>query len=1166
MAYLFTRLSSNYQNPDAEHIPKAKESESAEPKAPWAGLHDLRRSLVARGMFNEANALFRVELNRTSLEGREPILEEFLTAIEGLPTSHGRDLIESMVRLQGAISYILIYNFPRAKEEIEKSEAALNRWCTEFNVSDIYAVPTLHALICEKLKFIHDDAVKLEVAEAFIEIMERAGSSKTGSCISTATESAMSLFQSTRNDEYLAKYFALHKRLVEFDETQTEDLCDLIQHRSSLLTTTNKNMVDRQKSLEWIAGFFKNYPYFSLPAEIESLHRQRALLLRGLHRLEEAKQADDIADKFGAMRPSFGKWLNMGIVGAIAPRSAANDSLASHVEDDEGDYFYLSWLAAAREIDTIAGTVVSFLLDWSFNDFLEGRITIQEFQKVTNIPEDQLRDFHSAGGERIDEIKNHERGNMLSFLVPPDEKTEIAQGPRWNYMADWLNKAPEGQKNKRLFCLLVLRHARQYHFSDQRLWDLRITELHHLLELYENLPNFIREICRACFTSWLSELAFTYHKKFSKMPDLNDPAAYEILLKAEKYCDMAVKVLKDDYLQSSLANQERLAAQICFLKIRRLERQLELSSGSAQQEQQEQTDESATHCVYVTSRDLEEEIEVLRTKGLEKVKTAERIFTASELEASWLDGIDGVEHRQRLSESHVSILTTHTAINLLLFGQQQASQERVTEVWNWVQKFKARSLTRTIGMRSAIPPGLLKLILASSDARPIYEKMLDLQQRIEDAETSAKFDLRQQLDAHRNLMRKHPLLRSLINLREGTPLDLSDIAAVEAKAGRPIVLIDWFLLFSNPRDTTGTLLLFTARADSEPTMDVLTTKLKDIDKWQDDYLFPKALRDVGTRHKFDAIASGLVAPLLNRTKESELLVFCPSATLHRLPLHALSVSTLDGGTEALIHRNPIVYIHSHSLLRSCFAAAEPARQTPNPINPQFLSGISGVDAEHYEAGRVCIQDLAQRFHTPPMIDEGASKQLFLGTIPQSRLLHLHTHCNWNLTNPLDHHVEFPKLEIPNDPDSSVDRKLTAREIFDISLLPGTHVNMIACQGGLTQVKPGDEVMGLVPALLYSGATSMVSTLWSIADGDGAEFSDLFFQSFLQQCMEPNIKEGNAYFVDVAVALQEAVRELEAYDFKPLYSWAGFALHGFWQFPVSVVEAERLQEEDDDEEA
>ena len=433
-------------------------------------------------------------------------------------------------------------------------------------------------------------------------------------------------------------------------------------------------------------------------------------------------------------------------------------------------------------------------------------------------------------------------------------------------------------------------------------------------------------------------------------------------------------------------------------------------------------------------------------------------------------------------------------------------------------------------------------------------------------------------------MKKNALLRHLIELREGTPLELSDIAAIEKGVGNrnSIALIDWYHLPPYV-DIVNKMLLFTARADSAPTMDVLTTKLEHSHMWQAEYLQPKngeALRDIQARHSFNHLLNGLVAPLSYRTKEDDVLVLCPSTVfLHRLPLHALFLKTSPLGERdvfsPLIHRNPVVYIHSHSLLRSCFSTTEHARYSPASILPQFLSGISESHEEGYTAGRSCIRDLAQVFDSSPMIDESASKSQFLGMAKQSRLLHLQAHCGWNPEIPLDHHVQFPSLEGAQGPK---ELKLTAREIFQMRLLPGTHVTMMACQGGLTDVQQGDEVMGLVPALLYSGASSTISTLWPIDDYDGAAFSRLFFQNLIDQCegqkldelstddmtkdapMKENKKKRTS-FVDIARALQNAVKDMDGDLNRPLYSWASFILHGFWQLPLSNDDVQWLAERD-----
>jgi CHAT domain-containing protein len=255
--------------------------------------------------------------------------------------------------------------------------------------------------------------------------------------------------------------------------------------------------------------------------------------------------------------------------------------------------------------------------------------------------------------------------------------------------------------------------------------------------------------------------------------------------------------------------------------------------------------------------------------------------------------------------------------------------------------------------------------------------------------------------------------------------------------------------------------------------------------------------------------------------------------------------------------------------------AENARYSPSSMDAQFLFGISKSDAirtvgnktYNHTTGRTNISTLAGMFDTQPMMDESASKHKFMIKVSQSRLLHMHTHCKWDVTQPLDHHLEFPRLEstgteLVEEHASAEDLKLTARECFGIRLLPGTHVNLIACAGGLAEVTQGDEVMGLVPALLHAGASSTISTLWPIADKDGANFSDIFFDSFIDQCLQnmvENVSEQkSASFVDIALALQTAAVEMEA-GYEPLVRWAGFILHGFWQFPLSRDDAHRLRQ-------
>ena len=1172
MTYLFLRLSSKYENSRAEHVPVPNSERAAsEPPTAWTGLTDLRRSLVKRGMFMEANGLFRVEFNRIPLKNRAPAAEEFLASLSELPACRGKDLVDAVVRLQWATTYVQLFDLKRAEEELDNSEAAIGRWCSEVKIVSKSEVPHCTSLRFERLKLIDDHKTKLQAAEHFTTDMERMGSGKAGSAISAASESALALYQSTGSIEYLEKFFALHEKLRHFDETVSEDLSDLIWNRNTLLSIASTTGIDVLKSLEWIEGFLNTYPHFKCPNELEQLHRRQAILLGSLQRPEEAKQATEVADKYSSegSASALGNWLHLSGSNIIAPRSGANGSHEYDSEDDEVVSFWVPWANIVGDQEKRRERVVELLVDWALEDVVAERWAMEDVQRILGVQDLQLERL--CGAEEAtdkDEVKSQCRAAVDLHLFPPYMGSETPQENRCALISNWLSKPPKGQRNQRLFCLLILRDTRQFHFGHIKEWELQIKDINFLLELYPTLPGQMREICRVKKGVWLAELSLMFAARLQDISTLDDPTVYKMLLQAEEHCKQSIEELGKTSQRKQIAIQHQTMASICLLKIRRLERAWNKADADAQQSvpqlQQQQKEKEVTASIAAQG-DAEE----FRRLGLASAIEADKIHTAIELEASWSGGVRGVDERQRVARYHSSFWNVHLAISLHLTATVKITDGAVQRMWSWVQRYKARSLSRTIGIGNTDPAGLKDQIMASAESRSKYEEMVRLEKEIAGAKYGTKFDLRRRLDKHLSSMKDDDLLRRLINLREGTPLGLSDIAAIEAEVGSPIVLVDWFYMTPSYRGDKGNLLLFTARANSQPTMDILPTTMEAVENWRIQYLQSRRLtRDIA-RPEFDSELGGLIAPLAKHTKPEDILVLCPSTTLHKLPLHALFLhGSSNEGVQVLIERNRVVYSHSHSLLRSCASATEQARVSPAPMRPQFIAGISKAHAEYkrsgqggdYTKGHACITDLARWFNAPAMLDADASKQDFLRKAAKSRLLHVHTHCEWDSKDPLDHNVRFPELDPGLVAAAPQDYKLTAREVFNMRLLPGTHINLVACQGGLTEVKPGDEVMGLVPALLYSGASSTISTLWSIADGDGSAFSKFFFQAFLEQCekLHDEVDPNEAIcFVDVAEALQTAVVKMCKAPDQPLYGWASFVMHGYWRLPLSRSDIEWL---------
>lgn len=104
---------------------------------------------------------------------------------------------------------------------------------------------------------------------------------------------------------------------------------------------------------------------------------------------------------------------------------------------------------------------------------------------------------------------------------------------------------------------------------------------------------------------------------------------------------------------------------------------------------------------------------------------------------------------------------------------------------------------------------------------------------------------------------------------------------------------------------------------------------------------------------------------------------------------------------------------------------------------------------------------------------------------------------------------------------------------------------------MSKTVPTDDVIGLVPSLLYAGASSTVSTLWPFSDADAAAYSEMFYEGFFgggtQAGEETAVgipSSAGGVVVDLAKANQKAV--LGIMRRKPaLYHWAPFVLNGYW---------------------
>jgi CHAT domain-containing protein len=138
------------------------------------------------------------------------------------------------------------------------------------------------------------------------------------------------------------------------------------------------------------------------------------------------------------------------------------------------------------------------------------------------------------------------------------------------------------------------------------------------------------------------------------------------------------------------------------------------------------------------------------------------------------------------------------------------------------------------------------------------------------------------------------------------------------------------------------------------------------------------------------------------------------------------------------------------------------------------------------------------------------------TAAKSRFLHIAAHGEFRTDNPM-----FSSIRM-------ADSYLSVYDFYDLRLRAEL-VTLSGCGTGLSVVTSGDELLGLVRGLLYSGTRAVLLTLWDVNDKSTADFMKCFYAKMAQTN-------------DKSDALRQAVQELRQL-YPDVYHWAPFVLIG-----------------------
>jgi CHAT domain-containing protein/tetratricopeptide (TPR) repeat protein len=492
--------------------------------------------------------------------------------------------------------------------------------------------------------------------------------------------------------------------------------------------------------------------------------------------------------------------------------------------------------------------------------------------------------------------------------------------------------------------------------------------------------------------------------------------------------------------------------------------------------------------------------------------------------------------------------------------------EDAPAAWVWIQKSKARALSDVFGIRALIPDALLQAIATDGEAQMLYEKE---RLSIEYALKAGPLDYisaRRKTESDRTEIRKHPLLGMVLDIREGTfNVDFQESELNEAiklcnVSREAIKYVDWFISTTNGSDNK--VILLVRGLDGVTRSKMLDITITTVEAWiRRVFEFPDEaeppLRREDARRNLRELAP-LVQGLEQLTNEEDLLILSPCGPLNRVPIHALPV-----GKHALIERNPVIYSSSAAIFRQCHmrAAAQASKYDNRTQRAAFLAVYesSTIEGQRERSKIYEHADKVSISNFPFEVRKGTAvtKASFREAARVSPWVHYHGHALFDkmdvlrsclvLSDRIDQTQAISPIASGLDP-----KHLTVEDIFSIDMLDNApHFTVIACDSGTQDIATGDEPLGIIPALLYAGATSALGTLWPVDSHAARSFTDIFYDNLRQQMeaqctQEPTLPQF--LVLDIAAALRKTVRKMmdrNRQETKAPLHWAAYVLHGAW---------------------
>lgn len=215
----------------------------------------------------------------------------------------------------------------------------------------------------------------------------------------------------------------------------------------------------------------------------------------------------------------------------------------------------------------------------------------------------------------------------------------------------------------------------------------------------------------------------------------------------------------------------------------------------------------------------------------------------------------------------------------------------------------------------------------------------------------------------------------------------------------------------------------------------------------------------------------------NLAQRHEKLVIFPDGDLQNIPFEALT--TKANSNNYLINTNEISYAYSASFLIENKTLKRKATKqfigfAPHRFNYDDLQTLPRSKSE--------VRTISNLLNGQIFNEDTSTKQHFFSNINDYKIIHLSTHANANDSI-------SPWIAFKNE-------KLYLEELYTTKTQADL-VFLSACKSSLGKINAGEGVYSLARGFFYSGANSVISSLWNANDKSGEEITTSFYKQLKQ---------------------------------------------------------------------